>query len=322
MKAAVAEGSTASERRRFGQRTAYILKNPAGFALCVLRAFRKNQGLLLAGAVAYYSLLSLIPLLILMLIALSHVIDQARLLATMTEYLEFIVPGQSEALVGELRAFLDHGQVIGGVLLVTMVFFSALAFTVLENAMSVIFYHRVEVRRRRFVVSALMPYLFILFLGLGLLVVTIVAGKLGALATHNITVFGVPHSLSDLSDYLLYLLGVVGEILILTAIYLVMPVGRLSLRHALIGGVTAGLLWELTRHLLGWYYGTMSQVRVVYGSLTTAILALLSVEIGAILLLLGAQVIAEYERIGREPAASPQKSMSTGPPAPSQERSA
>lgn len=312
MKRAVAAEGSALERRRFGERTAYILKNPGGFALCVLRAFRKNQGLLLAGAVAYYTLLSLIPLLILMLIALSHVIDQARLLATMTEYLEFIVPGQSEALVGELRAFLDHGQVIGGVLLVTMVFFSALAFTVLENAMSVIFYHRVDMRRRRFVVSAIMPYLFIVFLGLGLLVVTVVAGKLGALATHNITFFGVPHSLSDLSDYLLYLLGVVGEILILTAIYLVMPVGRLSLRHALIGGVTAGLLWELTRHLLGWYYGTMSQVKVVYGSLTTAILALLSVEIGAILLLLGAQVIAEYERIGREDADAPQKALSTG----------
>jgi membrane protein len=312
----IAPEGSALERRRFGERSAYILKNPGGFALCVLRAFRKNQGLLLAGAVAYYTLLSLIPLLILMLIALSHVIDQARLLATMTEYLEFIVPGQSEALVGELRAFLDHGQVIGGVLLVTMVFFSALAFTVLENAMSVIFYHRVDVRRRRFVVSAIMPYLFIVFLGLGLLVVTVVAGKLGALATHNITVFGVPHSLSDLSDYLLYLLGVVGEILILTAIYLVMPVGRLSLRHALIGGVTAGLLWELTRHLLGWYYGTMSQVKVVYGSLTTAILALLSVEIGAILLLLGAQVIAEYERIGREDADASQKALSTGTKAP------
>jgi uncharacterized BrkB/YihY/UPF0761 family membrane protein len=56
----------------------------------------------------------------------------------------------------------------------------------------------------------------------------------------------------------------------------------------------------------------MSQVRVVYGSLTTAILALLSVEIGAILLLLGAQVIAEYERIGREPATAPQKGLITG----------
>jgi hypothetical protein len=33
---------------------------------------------------------------------------------------------------------------------------------------------------------------------------------------------------------LFYLIGVAGEILILTAIYLVMPVGRLSVRHALI----------------------------------------------------------------------------------------
>jgi hypothetical protein len=121
--------------------------------------------------------------------------------------------------------------------------------------MSVIFHHRVAVQRRHFIVSAILPYLFILFLGLGLLVVTVVSGKLAALATHNLTVFGVPHSLSELSDYLLYLLGVAGEILILTAIYLVMPVGRLSLRHALIGGGardysgnSPGISWRVLRH--------------------------------------------------------------------------
>src|SRR5438874_5115532 len=161
-----------------------IIAHPLRFIGVVLSRFRANQGLLLAGAVAYYTLLSLIPLLILMLIALSHVIDQARLLSTMGEYLEFVVPGQSAALVDELRSFLAHREVIGPVLLGTMVLFSALAFTVLENAMSVIFFHRVAIRRRRFVVSALLPYLFILFLGAGLLVVTIVAGKLAIMATH------------------------------------------------------------------------------------------------------------------------------------------
>jgi hypothetical protein len=55
----------------------------------------------------------------------------------------------------------------------------------------------------------------------------------------------------------------------------------------------------------------MSQVRILYGSMTTAILALLSVEIGAILFLLGAQVIAEYERLQREPADAPQPSLTT-----------
>jgi membrane protein len=80
----------------------------------------------------------------------------------------------------------------------------------------------------------------------------------------------------------------------------VMPVGRLSLRHALIGGATAAVLWEITRHILVWYYTSMSQIQVVYGSLTTSIAVLLSVEIGALVFLLGAQVIAEYERIGYE----------------------
>lgn len=41
----------------------------------------------------------------------------------------------------------------------------------------------------------------------------------------------------------------------------------------------------------------MSQVSVVYGSLTTAIVVMLTFEVGATLLLLGAQVIAEYENI-------------------------
>jgi membrane protein len=266
------------------------------FALSVATQFRRNQGFLLAGAVAYYTLLSLIPLLILVMIVLSGLIDPERVLATLAEYLEFIVPGQADSLVSQLRIFLAHRDAVGGVLLMTMLLFSALAFTVLESALSVIFFHRAATRRRHAIVSALMPYIFIVFLGLGLLVVTVIAGKLAVLGTRNIVVFGDPTSLNGLSAYLLYLVGVIGEILILTAIYLVMPVGRLTFRHALIGGASAGILWEITRHVLVWYYGTISQVQLVYGPLATAVTVLLSVEIAALVLLLGAQVIAEYER--------------------------
>src|SRR5947207_12741332 len=67
-----------------------IIAHPLRFIGVVLSRFRANQGLLLAGAVAHYTLLSLIPLLILLLIALSRVIDEARLLATLSEYLEFV----------------------------------------------------------------------------------------------------------------------------------------------------------------------------------------------------------------------------------------
>jgi membrane protein len=301
-------------RRSFRDHTKEIIKHPGAFALRVLKGFRANQGLLLAGAVAYYSLLSLIPLLILMLIGLSHVFDEARVLATLAEYLDFVVPGQALALVDELKTFLTHRQAIGVVLLITMILSSSLAFTVLENAMSVIFIHRVVVRRRRFVVSALLPYTFILFLGIGLVVVTIVSGRLAVLATQQVMVFGMPRSLGELSNYLLYLMGVSGEILLLTAFYIVMPVGRPTWRHALIGAVTATLLWEVTRHVLVWYFTRISQIKLVYGSLTTAIAVMLSVEIAAILLLFGAQVIAEYERVLKEPVEVPPVPMQTAPP--------
>src|SRR6478672_5046294 len=285
-----------------------VLQHPGRFALQTVKAFRANQGLLLAGAVAYYALLSIVPLLILTVIALSYVINQAELLDTLGRYLEWLVPGQSHSIVAELMNFLDHRGVIGWVLLATMIFFSSLAFTVLENAMSVIFIHRVAIRRRHFLISAVIPYCFIFFLGVGLLLMTFVSGSLQAMDAESVDFLGRVWSLRGVSGALFYTFGVIGEILVLTAIYLVMPVGRLSLRYALVGGITATALWEITRHVLVWYFGTLSQVNVVYGSLTTAIVVLLSLDIAATLLLLGAQVIAEYERIGAPSAEAPPQS--------------
>jgi membrane protein len=288
-----------------------IAQDPLAFAAQTLRAFRANQGLILAGGVAYYTLLSIVPLMILLVIILSHIVDAERLMTTLARYLEIVVPGQSGPLIDELRSFVSHREVIGWTLAVTLLFFSSLAFTVLENAMSVIFYHRVLRKRRPFVVSVLIPYLYILFLGIGLLVVTVVAGALQSLGLATLDILGRDVSLSGVSRTLLYLIGVGGEILLLASIYFVMPVGRLSWRHALIGGVSATVLWEISRRVLVWYFATLSQVQTVYGSLTTAIVVLLSLEIAAIVLLFGAQVIAEYERIEWEPVNRPPRAMHT-----------
>jgi membrane protein len=284
----------------FGRQAAQILRHPGAFAIRTLKGFRANQGLLLAGAVAYYALLSIVPMLILTVIALSHFVDQAALLQTLGRYLEWLVPGQSGAIVAELANFLRHRDVLSWVLLVSMLFFSSLAFTVLENAMSVIFHHRVAIRRRHFLISAVIPYAYILSLGLGLLLVTLVAGSLQAVGQQRVEFLWRSWSLGGVSGALLYLLGLAGEIFVLTSVYLVMPVGRPSLFHALLGAVAAALMWELSRHALVWYFTTLSQIGTVYGSLTTAIAVLLSLELAATLLLLGAQVISEYERLALE----------------------
>jgi len=299
--------------RLIGPAAQHVLRHPWDFAWQAIKGFRANQGLLLAGAVAYYALLSIVPLLILIVFALSQVIDQRELLSTIGRYLEWLVPGQARAIVGELAKFLDKREGVGWLLFATMIFFSSLAFTVLENAMSVIFLHRVVERKRRFIFSVLIPYVYILSLGIGLLLVTLVSGSLQAVGKESVDLFGRQWSLSGFSGLLLYLLGFAGEVFVLTSVYLVMPAGRLAWRHALIGGVTAAILWEITRHVLVWYFATLSQVTIVYGSLTTAIVVLLSLEIAATLLLFGAQVISEYERLGHATATGAEPGFTTAP---------
>lgn len=285
------------EKKAHERALRFVARHPFHFAVRVFKAFRKNQGLLLAGAVAYYSLLSIVPLLILVVIALSRLVGQELLLDTLGRLLKWLVPGQSRAIVGELASFLAHRATVGWYLVVTMIFFSSLAFTVLENALSIIFVHRVVIRRRHFLISAIVPYCFSLSLGIGVLLITFVTSSLQAVASDRMMLFGHDVSLTGATRVILYLCGFAGEIFVLTAIYIVIPAGRTTFRHAVMGAVAAAVLWEITRRVLVWYFATLSQVSVVYGSMTTAIVVLFSLEALGTLLLFGAQLIAEYERL-------------------------
>ena len=83
----------------------------------------------------HYALLSLAPLLILLLVALSHVVNEAELLALLRHYLEQLVPSEVELVMEQVAQFLGHRQTLSWVMVGTLLFFSSLAFGILENAM-------------------------------------------------------------------------------------------------------------------------------------------------------------------------------------------
>ena len=278
------------------KRESWSLHRLGRFSLNVLHSFRENQGLLLAGAIAYHTLLSVVPMLILTLIVLSHFIEEYRLIQTISTHLTMIIPSYASTLTAQVSVFLEHREIIGVIGVLVMLFFSSLAFTMLENAMSVIFLHRARVQRRHFLISAVIPYIYILLLGLGLLVVSFIAGALDTYEKSPLTILGWNITLSGSPGTLLYLFGIIGEVFMLTSIYLVMPVGRITFRHALIGGMCATVLWEMTRRVLVWYYSTLSLVNLIYGSLAATVITLVSIEIAAVILLFCAQVIAELDR--------------------------
>ena len=90
-----------------------VMNDPLQFVKQVLNGFRANQGFLLSGAIAYYTLLSIIPMMALILVVLSQFKEAEELLAVLREYLVLVTPGQTDAVINQIHVFLQKSKVIG-----------------------------------------------------------------------------------------------------------------------------------------------------------------------------------------------------------------
>ncbi len=265
------------------------------FAGRVVRSFLANRGILLAGGVGYNALLSLVPFLAVVVSLLSLVFDEAQILAVVRAEVAERVPQHADAIVGAARTFIEGGGFTGAVTALALLFFSSIAFRMLEEAVAAIFHTSVPGARRRAWVSAVLPYVFILVTVVALFALTVVTYTLDALGERSVTIFGVGRSLATPVAWVLGVLNVVGLVLAFAAIYHVLPVARISIGRALVGGLTAAILWRGVARFLVYFFTNLSMANVIYGSLATAVVTLLYLEIASIILLLGAQVIAELE---------------------------
>ena len=267
------------------------------FAVRVLRDFfLRNNGLLLSGAVAYNALLSLIPLATVLVVIFSQFFDKEILIESITREAALLAPSSQEMLTGLIESFLDSRNLAGGIGVVVLLFFSSIGFRVLENAFAIIFHRPVPTLRRKFWVSALMPYLFIALIALGLIVLTVITAWFERTSGFTYRIAGLDFGAGSAFGVALYLAGLLGLVLLFTTLYKVMPMTRISFRLALTGGATAAAMWELLRHLLTKYFESISYVGMIYGSMATTIIVLLTMEAGALIVLLGAQVIADLQR--------------------------
>lgn len=268
---------SAPKRRAFAVTSRRLLQ----FSHRVLRNFLSNRGMLLAGGVGYNVLLSAVPMLALLGVLLTSVVEEQQLLQVMRVQAQRFSPTHANLLIDAVRAFLDSRDIIGITSIPVMLFFSSFAFRMLEDSISIIF-HRVDGPKRSLWISFILPFAFMLVLGIGLLTLTVV--------------FAFLNARYEDPGFLLYLLSFVSVFILFSAIYKILPTVQIATRRAVIGGLVAAVLWELTRWVMTYYFLNVSLVGVVYGSLATIIVLLISLEIGAAILLLGAQVIAELER--------------------------
>ena len=265
------------------------------FAARVVTAFLRNRGVLLAGGVGYNALLSLVPFLTLTLAVLSAFLDQRLILEALRRELTFLLPQHADSLLQAARSFLDHQAASSAISVVVLLFFSSIAFRMLEEAVGTIFHASGHTARRHVLVSALLPYFFMLMLLIAIFLLTLISSIADGMGASSVNISGLRVPTAGGATLALRVVGFAGLVLLFTGIYGVLPVGRISKRLAFIGGLCAAVLWRVVGLLLSYYFSTLSMVNLLYGSLATVVVVLLLLEGAFIIVLLGAQVIAELK---------------------------
>jgi YihY family inner membrane protein len=263
------------------------------FARRVVASFLRNRGVLLAGGVGYNALLSIVPFLTLTLAILSTFIDEALILGALQRQLSALLPQHADAVLQAAQAFLRQQAAGSLVSVVALLLFSSIAFRMLEEAVSTIFQASGRTRRRHALHSALLPYMFMGLLMIAIFLLTLFSSIVDGLGGSVVTVFGLELPAVRGAKLAMRVAGFAGLVLLFAGVYVMLPVGRISRRLALIGGLCAAILWRAVGALLAYYFSTLSMVNLLYGSLATVVVVLLFLEGAFIIVLLGAQVIAE-----------------------------
>ena len=105
----------------------------------VLSHLAKNHALLLAGGIAYNVMLSIVPLLTVLLAVLTRVLDRQQLLDIISTELALLIPSQAQTITDQVGALIDNADIIGGVGILVLLFFSTWAFKILEGALAIVF---------------------------------------------------------------------------------------------------------------------------------------------------------------------------------------
>lgn len=253
------------------------------------KKFLEDNGKLVAGAVSFFAFLSIFPLLLTATGVLGMVIgspDEAeRLVLSITK--QYVVGTQARELVTQVLRGKNAATGIGLVLL----FWSGTTVMVmLEQAMNLAWGVR---RRRSFIRSRAVGFALFAVVSALMLLSVGAAAIANYVATRGFQVIHGWSGLMTLNSYLIPLLAITATF---TLVYKILPFTNVRWKAAIIGGVFAGILWEIALQIFAFYVVNFARYNQVYGSLGAVILLLVWINYSAIIVILGAELASVIQR--------------------------
>lgn len=261
---------------------------PSAFDPAVILAFLRYLGfcissgkaLQVASALAYTTLLSLVPLIAVMFGFLGALPGFAGFEVLISDFIfTNFVPAFGETIDGYLGQFADRASQLTITGLMILLAIALMLMATIENAFNGIW--RVSERRRpvlRFLVYWLLLTLGPIMIGIGL------ASTSYLLTTSAVDVVGLGSLKQQLLSVMPFLLSTVA----LTLLYILVPNCHVPVRYALLGGLIGALLFETAKYGFAWFVKTVPAYEAIYGTLAILPIFLIWIYLSWIVVLFGA----------------------------------
>jgi membrane protein len=278
----------------------------AAFFREVFQRFRSDECTLLAAAISFYSLLSIIPLLFLGVAFLGHIMGSSQgavehVISVITELLPLPVVDRVEDL---LRSVVATRTIASIIALLALLWVANGAFETVERAINLI--HRAE-ETRGYIRRKLVGFLIMVTSGTLLLLSFLISPLLLALwslANQVLSFFPAFASFAEtlnaklepLWGYLALPLPFVLMWVVFLLIYFLAPAQAVPFRSAVLGAVVASILWQIAKESYGYYLLEYARYDQIFGPLGALVGLVLWVYYTAVILLFGAEVAEVHAR--------------------------
>ena len=261
-----------------------------------IRTFTEKQAAQASAGLAYYSIFSIFPLLLVFIAAGSYFIDTNQVFNVVTQFIQQALPISRQIINENLQQILQARGTAGIISILTLLWSASGMFTNLAYNINLAW---TRASRRNFLQNRLVGLWMIVGL-IGLIVLSLVLSWV----TQRLPHMDIAHA-SPTYVLLLRIISAFGSwlmiFLVFFALYHWIPTMRVAWNATVWGALLASLAWKAVTAGFTWYVNSrFGSYQLVYGSLGAIVAFLFLIYIISLITLFGAHLSAAIEGWERE----------------------
>ncbi len=259
------------------------LKNSFRFLGYVFKRFGQDRGTRVAASLSYSSLLAIVPMMTIALALMSAFPgfedSKGELQATL---LNNLLPSAELEIAEQLNSFVENANNMTAIGVLALAVTAVMLLYTISNSFNAIW----RVQEKRPIFNLILVYWALLTLG------PLMLGASLTLSSYGFAMAQMADGSGYTSTFLTATIPIILGCTAFTVLFLVVPNRPVLFAHALVGGLTSTILFELLKRGFGFYLHYFPSYQAIYGALATIPIFLIWMYLSWLVVLLGAELTA------------------------------